>query len=164
MLVLLEYPRTPLRILKATERGAARFPGVKLMRGGHLLGGRHTVQYIHKTPVVRKARNPRTKGRIFTLARLELLPLTLWVWVLYFSLGAEDCELECAFPLFRVSPRLKNVQFRLTMANVVHAATEFPTRVRSADLEYGRRVSRGVPGTPTSKMREVRVFQRNSPV
>ena len=42
-------------------------------------------------------------------------------------------------------PRLKKVHFRLTSANAVYAAAEFPARVRSVGLEYGRHVSRGAP-------------------
>ena len=55
-------------------------------------------------------------------------------------------------------PRLRKVHFRLTMANVVHAAAESPARARGAGPGCGRRVGRGVPGTLTPKIREARVF------
>ena len=104
MLALLKYPRTLLRILKATEIGgdvvfwcAIEVQRTSAGRYG-IREGRRTVRYTHEAPMVRKGRNSRTKGRVSTLAGLELLPLTLWVWVLYLSLGAEDWELECAFP------------------------------------------------------------------
>ena len=102
--------------------------------------------------MVRKARNSRTKGKGICSGAVRTT--TAYVLGLGSVLFIECERLGTGMRIFAFAgvPHLKKIHFRLTMVTVVHAAAEFPTRVHSADLEYGRHVSGGVPGTLTPKI------------